>query len=52
MKELILHNASSKDIWTLARKEGAKTLFEDGLEKVKSGATSIEEVIRIAPPQD
>jgi len=30
-----------------ARKEGMKTLREDGLEKVKQGITSVDEVIRV-----
>ncbi|HNV97208.1 MAG TPA: GspE/PulE family protein [bacterium] len=52
MKDLMLHNPSSKTIWDLAKKQGAKTLFEDGLEKVKHGITSLEEVMRVAPPQN
>ena len=35
MEELILKNPSSQEIWKLARKEGSKSLFEDGVEKVK-----------------
>ena len=51
MKELILKHPSSAQIWTLARSQGAQSLFEDGLEKVKSGFTTLEEVIRVAPPE-
>ncbi len=50
MQALIIKNPSSQEIWTLARKEGALSLFEDGLEKVKSGVTTIEELLRIAKP--
>jgi len=50
MQELILQNPSKQKIWHLAREQGAKSLFEDGLEKVKSGRTSLEELIRVAPP--
>jgi len=50
MEDLIMKNPSSKDIWTLARRQGAKSLFEDGLYKVKAGQTTIEEVLRVAEP--
>ncbi len=52
LQELIVKRPSSQEIWALARKEGARSVFEDGLEKVKNGVTSIEELVRIAPPPD
>jgi type IV pilus assembly protein PilB len=52
MQELIVKRPSAQEIWNLARKEGATSVFEDGLEKVKNGITSIEELVRIAPPPD
>ena len=52
LQELIVKSPSAQEIWNLARKEGAKSVFEDGLEKVKNGLTSIEELVRIAPPPD
>lgn len=52
LQELIVKRPSAQEIWELARKEGAKSVFEDGLEKVKSGVTTIEELVRIAPPPD
>ena len=48
MQDLILKNPSSKEIWGIASKQGSKTLFEDGMEKVKSGITTIEELRRVA----
>ncbi len=48
IRNSILANASAHEIREKARKEGMKTLFEDGLEKVAVGQTSIEEVIRVA----
>ena len=52
IKELILKRPSTQEIWQLARKQGAVSLFEDGLEKVKLGLTTIEELLRVAePPQ-
>jgi len=53
MQNLMLQSPSTKEIWELARKEGSKTLFEDGLEKVKAGVTTLEELLRVAaPPQE
>ena len=52
MQNLILHSPSTKEIWQLAHKDGSKTLFEDGIERVKTGITTLEELLRIAePPQ-
>lgn len=50
IKDLIMKNPSTQDIWTLARSEGAVSLFEDGLEKVKEGVTTIEELVRVSSP--
>lgn len=50
MEELILSNPSTPEIWKLARSQGATSLFEDGLEKVKNGITTLEEVLRITSP--
>ena len=50
MQNLILHAPSAQEIWKLARKEGSKTLFEDGIEKVKTGVTTVEELLRVAEP--
>ena len=52
MKELILTNPSSIEIWKLARKQDTKTMFEDGVEKVLKGITSLEELRRVAPPEE
>lgn len=50
LQDLILKHPSSKEIWEVARAQGSHTLFEDGLLKVKNGITTIQEVIRVAPP--
>ncbi len=50
MQDLILRSPSTQEIWKLARKEGSKTLFEDGIEKVKAGITTLEELLRVAEP--
>jgi len=50
MQELILKVPSTQEIETLARKQGNKSMFSDGIEKVKLGITSLSEVVRIIPP--
>ena len=50
LEDLILKHPSSKEIWELAQKNGAHSLFEDGLEKVKNGITTIDELLRVAQP--
>jgi type II secretory ATPase GspE/PulE/Tfp pilus assembly ATPase PilB-like protein len=50
LQDLILKNPSTKQIWELARKNGAISMFEDGIEKVKFGVTTLEEVMRISKP--
>ena len=47
IKELTVENASEAVIAQTAHDEGMLTLREDGLAKVRSGMTSIEEVLRV-----
>ncbi len=51
VKELIVKNPSSKLIWEQARKEGARTLFEDGIIKIQNGRSTLEELMRVAEPK-
>lgn len=48
LQDLVVKSPSSKDIWSLARKQGSVSLFEDGLNKVKNGVTTIAELMRVA----
>ncbi|MBD3168171.1 MAG: GAF domain-containing protein [candidate division Zixibacteria bacterium] len=48
--ELIERKASSDELKRQARKDGMKTLFEDGALKVKQGLTSLEELLRVVRP--
>ncbi|MDH4358871.1 MAG: GspE/PulE family protein [Candidatus Berkelbacteria bacterium] len=52
MQELILKNPSSQEVWELAKSQGSRALFEDGIDKVKKGETSLEELLRVASPPD
>lgn len=50
MQELILKVPSSLEIETLARRQGSLPMFDDGLQKVKNGMTTLSELIRVVPP--
>jgi type IV pilus assembly protein PilB len=47
IKEMTVSQAPEAEIATVAREEGMLTLREDGLVKVRSGMTSLEEVLRV-----
>lgn len=47
IKRKLLENGSAKDIEDEAIKEGMTTMFQDGLEKVIMGKTTLEEVLRV-----
>jgi type IV pilus assembly protein PilB len=48
IKEMTVGGSTHAEIATAAREEGMLTLREDGLHKVRSGITSIEEVARVS----
>ncbi len=50
LQDLILKNPSTKQIWELAYQQGAHSMFEDGIEKVNSGITTLEEILRVSNP--
>jgi type II secretory ATPase GspE/PulE/Tfp pilus assembly ATPase PilB-like protein len=52
IEDIILKRPSAGQIWEIAKKQGSKPLFADGLEKVKTGVTTIEELLRIAEVPD
>lgn len=47
IRNLILESAQEHTIMEAARKEGMKTLRENGLEKVLAGITTLEEILRV-----
>ena len=49
LKKLISQNASEEDLFIAAKNEGATFLFEDAINKVKAGITTIDEVIAKIP---
>ncbi len=47
IKELVVRRSSSSDIKAQAMREGMQTLRDDGLEKVLSGVSTIDEILRV-----
>ena len=53
MRKLIARGATDRELMHVAREEGMFTMFEDGLSKVLSGQTSMQEIIRVCQqPED
>jgi type II secretory ATPase GspE/PulE/Tfp pilus assembly ATPase PilB-like protein len=50
IQELLLHSPSTQEIEKIARAQGSKPMFDDGIAKVKRGITSLAEVLRVVPP--
>jgi type IV pilus assembly protein PilB len=48
IKEMTVSQAPEAEVEAIAREEGMLTLREDGFAKVRSGLTSLEEVIRVS----
>lgn len=47
LREAITAKADTSELLHIARKSGMNTMFQDGIEKVKQGITTIEEVVRV-----
>ncbi len=47
LRNLIVHNVDANKIRELARRNGMKTLLEDGVEKIKAGMTTLSELLRV-----
>ncbi|MCW1930562.1 MAG: GspE/PulE family protein [Candidatus Kerfeldbacteria bacterium] len=50
LRQLILERPSSHTVWEMAEKNGARSMFEDGIDKVTDGITTIDELLRVANP--
>ncbi|GEK90603.1 GspE/PulE family protein [Alkalibacterium kapii] len=48
IKEMMMNNASMQKIKNHVKEKGVRFLIDDGLEKVKQGKTTIDEVLRVA----
>ena len=51
IKQLILNHSDAGEISRVAAEGGMRTMFEDGLRKVVTGDTTIEEVLRVTQEQ-
>lgn len=47
IRRLVIKGGSLQEIVSVARKNGYRTMFEDGLDKVEAGITTLEEVLRV-----
>jgi type IV pilus assembly protein PilB len=47
IKEMAVARIHEAEMAAIARQEGMRTLREDGLNKVRGGLTSLEEVLRV-----
>jgi type IV pilus assembly protein PilB len=52
IRELTFHQAPTDDIRRAAVAEGMKTLYQDGINKVLRGVTTLEEIFRVAKRVD
>jgi type IV pilus assembly protein PilB len=52
IRDMFVHSASSTEIKAQAIREGMRTLRDDGLEKVMSGVSTIDEILRVVYVQD
>jgi type IV pilus assembly protein PilB len=47
IRRAVIEEKSSSVLEAIAQKQGMTTMLEDGIEKVKQGVTSIEEILRV-----
>jgi type IV pilus assembly protein PilB len=52
MREMISKGATAEKLKAVARRGGMRTLFEDAMEKVKLGVTSLAEAMGTTKPDD
>jgi type IV pilus assembly protein PilB len=52
IRQLISDGVSAEVLKQAARKQGMRTMFEDSMAKVNSGATSLEEALRVSRPDE
>jgi CheY-like chemotaxis protein len=52
LRELIHQKSPDHTLRQRARQDGMRTLLEDGIDKAAMGLTTLEEVLRVAPPME
>lgn len=48
LRHAIMERATASEIQAIAKQSGMRTMIEDGIEKVRQGITTLDEVIRVA----
>jgi len=52
IREMALSGTSHMEIKSQAMREGMRTLYENGVRKALEGITTLEEVLRVVPPEE
>ncbi|MGC9456448.1 MAG: GspE/PulE family protein [Halothiobacillaceae bacterium] len=52
LHQAVIEGQDARSLHELAKREGMKSLFEDGLRKVASGDTSLDEILRVTRERD
>jgi len=52
LRDRMAHGAAEHELRATARRAGMRTLMEDGVIKAASGLTTLEEILRVIPPDD
>lgn len=52
IEALILEHPSAQQVWEVAEAQGSRSMFEDGIEKVLSGTTTLDELLRVVQPPE
>lgn len=52
LREMSARGASHMELKSQAMREGMITLYEDGIRKVLEGVTTVDEVLRVVPPEE
>jgi len=47
IRKLILEHADASSLANAAMQQGMRTMYQDGLQKVAQGMTSLEEILRV-----
>ena len=52
VRDLVLNHGQEHVLKALARKEGMRTLREDGVRAALAGMTTVEEIVRVTAPDE
>lgn len=52
LRDLVMRKPSAKDVMAVAVASGTKPMFFDGIDKVRNGVISLDELLRVVAPPD